>query len=428
MALTCAACSCHARSDGTCKNKESAHYRAPRTGEHWKLKQLRMAMEELGEVAREDGTSCNNKDCAGYSAPGSGEHSKLKRPRMEELGEVAREDGTCNNKDCAGYSPPGSGEHWKLKRLRREELGEVAREDGTCNNKDCAGYSAPGSGEHSKLERLRRELVEVADRFGDFVHGACVASLSHRHDVRMGIASEMLLRGRIASAAVRLEVPCVAYLCYWKWRAAGFLQRLLHREDEFLRADAQGRACLYERAWAEAAAALPVADFAVVCRRGRGTAELWPRARVRALGGSACGDYHYVYSLGRHPSKKNGSGEFEFAVLMQDLRSGRLESALANVAAAFAASGATYSACQEHLRSVRLWDNRKNLPIKFSVLAFQGRGRHSEDMRGGLGTAGWQGIRGGGGQRSHVRARRRCVRGRANACMACPWRRPVWAG
>ncbi len=315
-------------------------------------------MEELGEVAREDGT-CNNKDCAGYSAPGSGEHSKLKRLRMEELGEVAREDGTCNNKDCAGYSPPGSGEHWKLKRLRREELGEVAREDGTCNNKDCAGYSAPGSGEHSKLERLRRELGEVADRFGDFVHGACVASLSHRHDVRMGIASGMLLRGRIASAAVRLEVLCVAYLCYWKWRAAGFLQRLLHREDEFLRADAQGRACLYERAWAEAAAALPLADFAVVCRRGRGTAELWPRARVRALGGSACGDYHYVYSLERHPSKHRASGEFEFALLMQDLRSGRLESALANVAAAFAASaGATYSACLEHLRSVRLWEKK----------------------------------------------------------------------
>ncbi len=355
MALTCAACSFHARSDGTCKNKDCAQYSAPRTGEHWKLKQLRMAMEELGEVAREDGT-CNNKDCAGYSAPGSGEHSKLKRLRMEELGEVAREDGTCNNKDCAGYSPPGSGEHWKLKRLRREELGEVAREDGTCNNKDCAGYSAPGSGEHSKLERLRRELGEVADRFGDFVHGACVASLSHRHDVRMGIASGMLLRGRIASAAVRLEVLCVAYLCYWKWRAAGFLQRLLHREDEFLRADAQGRACLYERAWAEAAAALPVADFAVVCRRGRGTAELWPRARVQALGGPA--GHYYCYSVGGHPCTRNRWEDFQFALLMQDLRSGRLDSALANVAATFAASGATYSACQEHLLSVRLWEKK----------------------------------------------------------------------
>ncbi len=308
-------------------------------------------------MAREDGT-CNNKDCAGYSAPGSGEHSKkLKRLRMEELGEVAREeDGTCNNKDCAGYSPPGSGEHWKLKRLRREELGEVAREDGTCNNKDCAGHSAPGSGEHSKLERLRRELGEVADRFGDFVHGACVASLSHRHDVRMGIASGMLLRGRIASAAVRLEVLCVAYLCYWKWRAAGFLQRLLHREDEFLRADAQGRACLYERAWAEAAAALPVADFAVVCRRGRGTAELWPRARVQALGGPA--GHYYCYSVGGHPCTRNRWGDFQFALLMQDLRSGRLDSALANVAATFAASGATYSACQEHLLSVRLWEKK----------------------------------------------------------------------
>ncbi len=286
----------------------------------------------------------------------------------------ARSDGTCNNKDCARYSAPRTGEHWKLKRLRREELGEVAREDGTCNNKDCAGYSAPRSGEHWKLERLRRELGEVADRFGDFVHGACVASLSHRHDVRMGIASGMLLRGRIASAAVRLEVLCVAYLCYWKWRAAGFLQRLLHREDEFLRADAQGRACLYERAWEEAVAALPVADFAVVCRRGHGTAELWPRERVQALT-RAARHHYYCYTLGGRPGDKNRLEDFQLAVLIQDLRSGTLESALANIAAALAASGATYSACDAHLRSVRPWNSRKRaLRINFLCWLFKAEG------------------------------------------------------
>ncbi len=201
-------------------------------------------------------------------------------------------------------------------------------------------------------------LGEVADGFGDFVQGACVASLSHRHDVRVGIASGMHLRERVANAPLRLEVLSVVYLCYWKWPAAGFLKRLLRRVDDLLGANplshlneatgprhhwatertrrrgcwgAQGRARLYEQAWEEAWAAMSLADFSVVCHSGRRTVELVPRAQVRALGGTA--NHYYSYNSGRAPSKRRAAVS-EFAVLTRDVRSGRLADALAKVAAA----------------------------------------------------------------------------------------------
>ncbi len=171
----------------------------------------------------------------------------------------------------------------------------------------------------------------MAARFGDFVHGARVASLSHRHDVRVGIASGMHLRERVANAPLRLEVLSVVYLCYWKWPAAGFLKRLLRRVDDLLGANAQGRARLYEQAWEEAWAAMSLADLSVVCHSGRRTVELVPRAQVRALGGTA--NHYHSYNSGRAPSKRRAAAS-EFAVLTRDVRSGRLADALAKVAAA----------------------------------------------------------------------------------------------
>ncbi len=195
-----------------------------------------------------------------------------------------------------------------------------------------ARYSAGWWKENWKAQRLlRTALGEVADRFGDFVQGACVASLSHRHDVRAGIAAGALLRERIASTTLRLEILCVVRLCYyWKWQAAGFLRSLLRRAGKLQGADARGRASLYERAWAEAAAALPAADFFVVCHRGGRTAELWPHAQVRALGRRPAED-QFVYRLEEPPSRCR-AGSVELAALMEDMQSGRLEGALFKLA------------------------------------------------------------------------------------------------
>ncbi len=232
-----------------------------------------------------------------------------------------------------------------------------AHPGGRCTNKGCARYSGgwwKNRNYYWKAQRLQTALGEVADRFGDFVQGACVASLSHRHDVRAGIAAGALLRERIASATLRLEILCVVRLCYyWMWQAAGFLRSVLRLAEKLQGADARGRASLYERAWAEAAEALPAADFFVVCHRGRRTVELWPHAQVRSLGQRPTVD-HFVYKL-EEPPLRCRAGSVELAALMEDMQSGRLEGALFKLAQAFAAPGATYPACDAHLLSAGLW-------------------------------------------------------------------------
>ena len=79
-----------------------------------------------------------------------------------------------------------------------------ARADGTCKNAACPQFSTSRTGEHWKLKRLQSALGDVAKCFGAFVQGGCVASLRHRHDIRMGIASGMHLREHITSATLRL--------------------------------------------------------------------------------------------------------------------------------------------------------------------------------------------------------------------------------
>ena len=222
-----------------------------------------------------------------------------------------------------------------------------ARADGSCKNGDCPQFIESRTGGHWKLKRLQSALGDVANCFGDFVQGGCVASLRHRHDVRMGIASGMHLREHIASATLRLEVLCVLFLCYWKWPAACILKKLMRHVEELLGEDAQGRAALYERSWKEAMLMLRPTDFSVVCHRRQGTVELLPRAKVRRHG-----DY-VSYHLLMNPATRRTS-EIEFGILMEDLRSGRLADAIAKLAESFVASGATYSTCEVHLRSVKL--------------------------------------------------------------------------
>ena len=93
-------------------------------------------------------------------------------------------------------------------------------------------------------------------------------------------------------------------------------------------------------------------EFSVVCHRRRGTVELLPRAKVRRLRGAAA-DF-FSYHLLNNPATRRTS-EIEFGILMEDLRSGRLAEAIAKLEESFVASGATYSTCEVHLRSVQLW-------------------------------------------------------------------------
>ena len=62
---------------------------------------------------------------------------------------------------------------------------------------------------------------------GDYTQSGLAASLLHRHDVREGVASGMFLRERITDTSLRLEVLCLVFLCYRKWRGAGSIVRLV---------------------------------------------------------------------------------------------------------------------------------------------------------------------------------------------------------
>ncbi|CAK0884990.1 unnamed protein product [Prorocentrum cordatum] len=238
------------------------------------------------------------------------------------------------------------------------------------------------------MKRLQNLLGDVAKCFGDFVQGGCVASLCHRRDVRMGIAAGILLREHFAACgALRVEVLCVVFICYWKWAPARILHYVLRHRGELLAADAQGRAALYERAWQEAMAIVQPKDFAVAANRREATVELVPRSKVRALGGAAAG--FFTYRLVMNPAKRR-TGQCEFQILMDDLRAGRLEVATELVAASFAmsgapaASGAAYVENEVHLRAVGLWSHATHARTAFLRWLFR-----AEDVRRSFSERDW---------------------------------------
>lgn len=88
---------------------------------------------------------------------------------------------------------------------------------------------------------------------------------------------------------------------------------------------------------------------------------------------------------------------------MQELRSGRLGSALTKVAEALAAPGATYSACEEHLKTVRLWEKARYSRLIFLRWLFKAEGVAPEmcerdwALLTGMGSGAEQGVSAVGG-------------------------------
>ena len=240
--------------------------------------------------------------------------------------------------------------------------GRVREWDLSCYNRDCSAFRPKRSGQHWRLKRLHGHVGDVAKCFGDFVQGGRCASLLHRHDVRTGVAAGMVLREDFAAAsgALRVEILCVVFVCYWKWAPARILNYVLRHKDELLAADARGRADLYERAWEQAMLFLKPAECTVVCNRLEATVELRPRSQKPREDRRIAPDF-FCYHPAMHPAKRRLS-QCEFKILMRDLRGGRLEPATVKLAASFAAasgatatSGASYVACEPHLREVHLW-------------------------------------------------------------------------
>ena len=270
--------------------------------------------------------------------------------------------------------------------------GRVREWDLSCYNRDCSAFRPKRSGQHWKLKRLQAHVGDVAKCFGDFVQGGRCASLLHRHDVRTGVAAGMVLREHFAAAsgALRVEILCVVFVCYWKWAPARILNYVLRHKDELLAAEARGRADLYERAWGQAMTFLRPDEFTVVCNRLEATVELRPRSqKPRENGRIAPGVFCYHPAMG--PAKRRPA-QVEFKILMRDLRGGRLERATVKLAASFhaasgatATSGASYVACEPHLREVRLWKGARYSRTAFLRWLFR-----AEDVPRSVSDADWQ--------------------------------------
>ena len=279
-------------------------------------------------------------------------------------------------------------------------------------NPACSEFTDSRKVTRWKRTRLQSALGDVATCFGDFVCGATVASLAHRHDVRVGIAAGMYLREHVTSVSLRVEVLSVVFLCYWKWAAAPFLRGLTRDIQELLGADAAGRASFYERLWEEAAQ--EVRELSVVGNRRDRTVQLLPRRRVRKLGGGKA--HYFSYHPMMNPATRK-RGDQEFTILMRDLRCGLLPRATDELAVLLAAPGANYTTCEVPLRRVRLWQRATYTRTRCLRWLFKAEGLVAEpcetdwDILAGIGVRRREGGGGGGG--TLVRAGRRCLcRGR----------------
>ena len=250
-----------------------------------------------------------------------------------------------------------------------------SRGDGSCKNGECSQCATPpcGKGKHWKIKRLQLALgnQDAATCLGDFIQGGLAASLLHRHDVRVGIASGIFLRERITDVSLRLEVLCLPFLCYWKWPSASILKSVASTLESLLASDAEGRASLYERFWDQATQDVRPEELAVVCNRRRRTAQLFPKARVRSLGGNGA-DFFSYHSM-MNPACRRLASE-EFKILMADLRSGRLKTAIDALVDICAASGASYKDCEVPLRKVHLWGGAQYSRARFLRWLFKAEG------------------------------------------------------
>ena len=93
--------------------------------------------------------------------------------------------------------------------------------------------------------------------------GGFAISLRHRHDIRVGIASGMLLRSVVLDGAPRVPLLAAMYRADWRWSTSMLLNSICARMHEFLRAQPLARAEILREAWA--AMSNGVAKYQVPC-------------------------------------------------------------------------------------------------------------------------------------------------------------------
>ena len=223
---------------------------------------------------------------------------------------------------------------------------------GSCENPLCAH----NAGEHGLLARLRPVLGPAADKVGAYIVGGFALTVEHRHDIRVGVASgEYLKRRGCVSTAARLELLAVLYLCYWRWSTSSLLGHLEAEMPRFERADSAGRAEMLEGAWSAMAA--DMAEFQVVGDRDRHEVQLVPRVQRHAVKRAASGAT-FAYDPCMNPSSRR-NGEQQFAILLPEVRSGKVRRACEELAGLFRKGRPTFRDTADILQQheIRLWQS-----------------------------------------------------------------------
>ena len=188
--------------------------------------------------------------------------------------------------------------------------------------------------------------------------GGFAISLRHRHDIRVGIASGMLLRSVVLDGATRVALLAALYPAYWRWSTSMLLNSICARMHELLRAQPLARAEILREAWA--AMSNEMAKCQVVGVRDKCKVSLLPRTeanRPRSKNnGSVDGLFRY-HPFSNPSSRRTGLAEFH--VLLHDLCSGSLWRACAELASLLTSSP-TYAKAVEVVKKhgIKLWSDR----------------------------------------------------------------------
>ena len=186
-----------------------------------------------------------------------------------------------------------------------------------------------------------------------YVDGGFILTLSHRHDIRVGIASGMYLRALVTDVRLRLEILCVLHLCYWRWSTRLLLQALCARIEDYVVMQPMARVELWRDVWRPMECEME--DKQVVSWPAMQRLELWTRDAVK-LTRRAGEDTVHAHHPCMNPSSRR-TGSKEFAMLMTSLADGSLWRACDDIAKEMSerpSYAGVLAAMKKH--SVSLWE------------------------------------------------------------------------
>ena len=225
------------------------------------------------------------------------------------------------------------------------------RKDGTCNTIGCQFYRAARRGGPGLSIELKKTLGCLRRHVDAWIDGGFILRLSHRHDIRVGIASGMYIRQHWpVTSPLRLEILCVLHLCYWRWSTKLLLETLEPRVDEFAAAQPLARAKIWREVWD--VMWNEMADKQVLTVSATKHVKLVPRLQIEGLRRQAGKNSGFK---AHHPVMNPSSrrpGPHEFTLLMTSLEDGSLWRACEEIAVAFEGDeAAPYSAITNAMKN-----------------------------------------------------------------------------